>query len=126
MEIADRAAVALTPRQAEVLDRLAALLDFAAPLPGGLALAVDAADEAAANAQAAGFDLDALLREGGALAGALAQAAADAHAEQRAATPPRLGLVGLVRALRDPDVQRALGFALAFSRHLGRRLPRGE
>lgn len=122
MDIAPPDAVAFTPRHAETLDRLGALLDLAEQLPGALALAVDVADEAAAHAQDAGLDLDVLLRDGGALAAALGRAAADAHAELRAGPPARLSLVGLLRALRDPDVQQALGFTLAFSRHLGRRL----
>lgn len=37
-------------------------------------------------------------------------------------TTPEVGLLGLLRALRDPDVQHALGFFTAFSKQFGRRL----
>jgi uncharacterized protein YjgD (DUF1641 family) len=43
-----------------------------------------------------------------------------AHAQQTA--PRQVGLLALLRALSDPDVQHTLGFALAFARELGRSL----
>jgi len=33
--------------------------------------------------------------------------------------PPALGALGLLRALSDRDVQRTVGFAIAFARHFG-------
>ncbi|WP_158058356.1 DUF1641 domain-containing protein [Halorussus halophilus] len=42
-------------------------------------------------------------------------------------TPPeRVGAVGLVRAIRDPDVQRGLGFLLDIARATGRQFDAGE
>ena len=38
--------------------------------------------------------------------------------------PERLGPVGLLRALRDPDVQAGLGFVIAVARGIGRDLER--
>ncbi|MFC7019760.1 MULTISPECIES: DUF1641 domain-containing protein [Haloarcula] len=38
--------------------------------------------------------------------------------------PERVGVVGLLRALRDPEVQAGLGYLVAVSRHLGRDLTR--
>jgi uncharacterized protein YjgD (DUF1641 family) len=70
-------------------------------------------------------ELDALLRSGvlapatlrvvGELGRALTAAAA--------APPPPLGVVGLLKALGHPDVQRALGFLVAVARQFGSRLP---
>ncbi len=48
----------------------------------------------------------------GGVGGALAAAAAE--------EPPRVGLLGMLRALRQPDVRRALGFLLRFAAHFGR------
>jgi len=36
--------------------------------------------------------------------------------------PPALGALGLLRALSDRDVQRTVGFAIAFARHFGHAL----
>ncbi|WP_394353988.1 DUF1641 domain-containing protein [Haloarcula sp. JP-L23] len=35
-------------------------------------------------------------------------------------TPERVGPVGLLKASRDPDVQRGLGYLLAIARSIGR------
>ena len=42
-------------------------------------------------------------------------------AEAERESPGRLGALGLVRATRDPDVQRGLGYLLAVSRAIGQR-----
>jgi hypothetical protein len=39
------------------------------------------------------------------------------------ATPERVGMFGLIRALRDPEVQRAAGFLVAMARAFGASLP---
>lgn len=53
----------------------------------------------------------------------LASRAVTAGAEQAARNDLRVtGVVGLARALRDPDVSRALGFALSIAKALGREL----
>lgn len=49
--------------------------------------------------------------------------AADALVETRSAHPEPAGMFALLGASSDPDVRRALGFALAFARNFGRRLP---
>jgi uncharacterized protein YjgD (DUF1641 family) len=36
--------------------------------------------------------------------------------------PESVGMFGLLRAMRDPDVARALGFLVRFARHFGRTL----
>ena len=40
--------------------------------------------------------------------------------------PTRVGTLGLLRAMRDPEVQVGLGFVLALARALGRELTRHE
>jgi Protein of unknown function (DUF1641) len=42
--------------------------------------------------------------------------------ETAAAPPATSGLLGLLRALGQPDVQRALGFLVTFAERFGRRL----
>ena len=42
-------------------------------------------------------------------------------------TPPdRVGALGMLRALRDPNVQRGIGFLLAIARATGERLPESD
>jgi hypothetical protein len=125
---------------------LAPLAEVAAAAPGGVAILTDAFDNLAGRAVDGGVDLDARLAsvlhavevstspravhglatlveskllEPTALA-AVSQFAAALAASGGA--PP----VGAWGALRDPDVQRALGFLLAVARSFGRQLADGE
>lgn len=43
-----------------------------------------------------------------------------------AARPAPIGLIGLLKALGDPDIQRALGFLMNFAARFGSRLPQPE
>lgn len=52
----------------------------------------------------------------------VSEAATEGAAAARS-TDARVGTVGLMRALRDDDVQRGLGLVIEISRALGRRLP---
>jgi uncharacterized protein YjgD (DUF1641 family) len=73
------------------------------------------------------------LASTGSALGELAQTAADDDtrdgletvlqgvAEAERETPARLGALGLLKASRDPDVQRGLGYLLAVSRAIGER-----
>ena len=111
---------------------LAALLDRAdevADLLDVLALATGALDD----------DMVVKLARTGGNLGAVADAAAEPetvrgvesvlHAVGDATgdleePPEPVGVVGLLRALRDPEVQAGLGFLVAVSKHLGRDLER--
>ena len=42
------------------------------------------------------------------------------------ARPAPIGLIGLVKALGDPDIQRALGFLVNFAARFGSRLPQPQ
>lgn len=142
---------------AEVAEGLRPLLALARQAPALVAIAMDSFDEAVRTAHDNGIDvergvlngaeaalrfgatmdaekvreLDALLNSGvlapGTLRiiGELGRALTDT-----AAAPARTaGIVGLLKALGQPDVQRALGFFVTFAERFGRRLrevPAGE
>lgn len=123
---------------------LTQLLDLAESAPATLALLTDALDERLTRLSDRGVDLDertagvgrllevftrpALLAWGlraaealerpelGELLGHLERALSESH--NRPVTP--VGVLGLLRALSDGDVQRSLGFALAMARSFGR------
>lgn len=132
--------------------RVEPLLEAAEQAPGMVAMLVDAADEEVRRARARGVDLDQAVRRGagaalrfGSMMGpreldgleallhsgvldpaavhtvaALGRALAAAGGEPEEAPP---GLLGLWRASRDPEVRRALGFAVRVGRAFGRELP---
>lgn len=138
---------------AQRADRLEPLLALADQAPGAVAMLADSADEAFRRAGDRGLDLDQAFRRGAGAAlrfgsmmgpeqldgleallrsGVLDPAAVRAVAalgralaagSQAGGEEP--GLLGLWRASRDPDVRRALGFAVRVGRAFGRELPRG-
>ncbi|MEM9489287.1 MAG: DUF1641 domain-containing protein [Myxococcota bacterium] len=115
--------------------------------PAVAATVVDTVDELIARAADRGVDVEAALRNSGEIALALARllsapefrasmvadllcpanvsavnAVGSALAATHQAPPSKAGILAIVRATRDPDVQRALGFGLAFLKNLGRQL----
>jgi hypothetical protein len=129
-----------------VTSSLAPLVDAA---PGGVAMLTDTLDTVAAGLADRGVELDARLRSAiralevstspravhglAALVesrlldpSALAVLSRFAAALAEPGPTPPVGAWGLLRALRDPDVQRALGFLLGVTRELGRHLDTGE
>jgi len=131
----------------ETLQGLETALDLARQAPGLAAMAADILDEETGRLRDLGIDpADALARgsraalEFGSVVGrrevesirtllasqALApeaigvvSAAASALVRTRSEPSPRIGTVGLLRALRDPEIQRALGFLLEVGRQFG-------
>jgi uncharacterized protein YjgD (DUF1641 family) len=127
------------------LDRLTGALDQAMTMaPSAVATATDIADEFLLAAQDRGIDIDALLRAGGGALDRLARVmqspqfarlldsgalsadsvatlarAGDALAQTSAEACDRAGILALLRASRDPDVQRALDFMLRFMKRFG-------
>ena len=118
-------------------------------LPGAVAMLVDTFDGIAAKLGDAGVDLDERMRSVvRALEVATAPRAVDGLAslvESKLLEPtalaavsqlaaaladpgatPSVGAWGALRALRDPDVQRALGFLLAVARQFGKNLAAGS
>lgn len=126
--------VAVLTTLTDRMDQLEQLIAMADQAPGFVAMAADMFDDVYRAAEEAGHDPEQMLRrsltalstllQSGLLAPEavdLAGQAGDALAASREETP-EVGLLGLLRALRDPDVQRALGFFTAFSKQFGRRL----
>ncbi len=133
------------PRTVEVLTKLTdrierfdRLIEMADRVPDFAAMAVDVFDDAYRAAEQAGHDPEAATRRSMAALVALVESGAfdpaaietigkagDALAACREKTsekPPEVGLFGLLRALRDPDVRRALGFLAVFGQAFGRQL----
>jgi len=129
-----------------VTSALAPLVDAA---PGGIGMLTDTIDSVAAKLGDRGLDLDARLhsvlrafevstapRAVNGLAAfveskllepsALAVVSRLAAALAEPGDTKAVGMWGLMRALRDPDVQRAVGFLLAVAREFGRHLGTGE
>ncbi|WP_448541588.1 DUF1641 domain-containing protein [Roseiflexus sp.] len=114
----------------EMLPTLGALVRQA---PGAVAAMVDTGDELVMRLREAGIDIEHLGRRGLHAAKALidsnvledAAVAVISNAaqslEESACTARPTSLFGLIRAMGDPDVQRALGFFLAFAKSFGSR-----
>ena len=135
---------------AEVTESLRPLMALAQQAPAFVAVLIDSIDEAMRAANASGIDvergllngaeaalrfgatmdaekvreLDALLRSGVLASGTLRIIGEFARAltETAAAPPSPAGALGLLKALGQPDVQRALGFLVTFAERFGRRL----
>lgn len=93
------------------LDQLMMLTD---QLPGLIAMGMDSADEGYRHLEASGVDLTALAKVTTS-AGAALSAAEKEEAQ-------RVGVFGLLRAMKDPDRQKAMGFLMNFLKNLGKKL----
>ena len=135
---------------AEVADGLRPLIALAHQAPAFVAVLMDSFDEAMRTASDNGIDvergllngaeaalrfgatmdaervreLDALLKSGVLAPGTLRIIGELGRAltETAAAPPATAGVLGLLKALGQPDVQRALGFLVTFAERFGRRL----
>ena len=139
-----------TRATAEVAEGLRPLIALAQQAPQFIAVVMDSFDEAMRTAYGKGIDvergllngaeaalrfgatmdaervreLDALLKSGVLAPGTLRVVGelGRALAETAAAPPATPGVLGLLKALGQPDVQRALGFLVTFAERFGRRL----
>jgi uncharacterized protein YjgD (DUF1641 family) len=126
------------------IDQITALLD---DLPGLISMMVDAVDEIYAGAESVGISIDARVRSTFAL-GEKLTAPATVDALDQVLDPGAVGFVGmlgdtlarcqkeclsreepysatvweLMRASRDPDARRAMGFLVTFGKLFGRRM----
>ncbi len=134
--------------RSDQLEQLSALAENA---PDAIATAVDILDAEYARAAAQGYDPEQTLRRAfGALrrlgelfrteefqalldsgvldpealqvVGSLGSALAETQKEASRGDTPAQGVFGLLGALRDPDVQRAVGFITTFAKKFGRNL----
>jgi hypothetical protein len=127
-----RAALSLAERLTapETVRAVELALTLAQQLPGFVAAAVDSFDDTAARLGERGIDVDARTRgalstlEG--LTSPAMIAATHALLEAEREPPARIGMFGLLGALRNPDVQRALGLAVRVAERVGAALPDGS
>ncbi len=98
----------------EMAERMDSALQFADQLPGLIAMSMDAFDEFTKQALEKGYDTRTLM--------SVAQSANRALIEAKAEPPSKVGTFGLLRAMSDPDRQRAMGFLMTFLKHLGKHL----
>ena len=134
--------------RAEHLEQLSAVAESA---PDMIATVVDMLDAEYAQMAAHGYDPERVLRQTiGALGrlgelfqsnefealldsgvldpealqavGSLGTALVESQKEAERGETPRRGLFGMIGALRDPDVQRAIGFVLSFAKTFGQAL----
>lgn len=132
------------PKMATQLEQLLGMAD---QLPGFAAMAGDVIDDAYRSAHTAGIDIETMVRQGGVAAQRLSDlmrspefttlmgsgmldpkavsllgSAADALIRSKEAQPQQLGPIGLLGALRDPEVQKALGFFMTFAKEFGKNI----
>ena len=98
------------PDMSDRVDKLMGLMDQA---PGLVAMFVDVLDEEIGKATEGILDPQALR--------VVAQAG-HALAETQAAPPQKVGLWGMMRAMRDPEMKRTLGFAITFAKKFGQKM----
>lgn len=125
------------PQSVEALHTLLKMLPtlgmLAQQAPGAVAMLADTGDDLVMRLREAGVDIEHLGRRGLKAAKALIDSnvledsavavisnAAQSLADSASAARP-VSAFGLLRALGDPDVQRALGFFLAFAKSFGSR-----
>jgi hypothetical protein len=135
---------------AELVEGLRPLMAFAPQAPALVAVLMDSFDDVMRSANDKGidiergvlngaeaalrfgatmdaekvFELDALLKSGVLAPGTLRiiNELGRALTETASAPPATAGALGLLKALGQPDVQRALGFLVTFAERFGRRL----
>lgn len=98
----------------EMVTKLNDLIAVTDQLPGLVAMTVDTVDEGLRKARENGLEPEALVDWAGQFGTAM-------RAAQNEPTK-KLGLLGMMRALNDPDRQKAIGFSLNFLKHLGKQM----
>ena len=98
-----------------MLEKVDQVLQLSDQLPGLVAMTIDSVDEGMQRAVDNGFDPKTLLEVASATNTALTKANAEPPT-------PVGGIFSLLRALKDPDRQKAMGFLMSFLQHFGRQL----
>jgi uncharacterized protein YjgD (DUF1641 family) len=97
-----------------MVDKLNGILAFTDQLPGLIAMGMDTLDESLRQARENGLEPETMME--------WAAQFGRAMRETQAEPPTKVGVFGMLTALRDPDRQKALGFSLNFLKHLGKQL----
>lgn len=98
----------------DMVQKLNDLVSLTNQLPGIVAMAVDTVDEGMRTARDNGLEPETLVD----WAGQFGRAMREAKNEPVS----KVGLFGMIRALNDPNRQKALGFSLNFLKHLGKQM----
>ncbi len=131
----------------DMVAKLNSAIDIANQGPGLAAMAVDVIDDAYQQAVVHGTDPEQLIRQSVMVVSRLAEllesgevnnlldsgiiapeavtvigSTAQALIESRAEPPQKVGLFGMLTAMRDPDMQRAIGFLMSFGKQFGQKL----
>lgn len=139
--------VAVLSRLIERLETLEPLLEMAEQAPGLAAMMVDITDDAYRQAASNGVDIEAVFRKGAEtatkLCAVVCSAEFDAVMESGVLEPKTLSVIGnagralatsqqepvkptgplgILSALRDPEVRKALGFVMTFAKRFGQAL----
>ena len=104
-------------RIASRLEALEGSIAALAELPAAIASVTDIVDEVAGKLSNEGVALDKVGERVGAAARGAAVVLGSAELDEG---PDRVGLFGLLKALRDPDVQRALAMAMRVAKAVGK------
>ena len=97
----------------DTVDQINSLLKLAGELPGLISIGVDVLDDRMETLINKGHDPQKLYHVATAANEALTRAAEEA--------PAHIGIFGLLRALKDPDRQKSLGFLMSFLKHFGQK-----
>jgi uncharacterized protein YjgD (DUF1641 family) len=144
-----RAAAAISEKltRPEMMERFDKLIDLAGQAPGITAMVVDTIDESYRKALESGLDLGTIASNGLSVILSLSNilsseeftalmnskilspntlkvvsGAAEAMVESRHQPTKKMGLFGIMRALNDPDRQKAIGFIMSFMKAFGKQL----
>ena len=100
----------------ETMQKVRELVDLAESMPDTFAVAMDSLDSLAQEARARGIDIGELVPR----VANFSTMAIRALQTAQNSDPSRPGVVQVLRAVRDPDISRAFGFALEMARSVGR------
>lgn len=131
----------------EMVEKINTAIELADQGPGIMAMMVDIIDDVYIQAIRQGFNPEQFVRQGVVVTSRMAEllesgeinallqsgvidpkavdvvgTAAKALVTSRAEPAPKMGIFGMLKAMRDPDLQRALGFLTVFGKNFGENL----
>lgn len=100
----------------ETMQKVRELVDLAEAMPDTITVAMDSLDSLAQEARDRGIDIGELVPR----VANFSSIAIRALQSAQSSDPSRPGVIQVLRAVRDPDISRAFGFALEMARSMGR------